>query len=147
ALDQVLEAHAPLELAEDRHVVRVPRAQAVAHLHLLAVLDLEHAAHGRRVAIELAAALVDEQDLPVAVEYDGLAVAVDHRAHVVEAHDALALGAHLGFLDGAARRAADVERAHRELRSRLADRLRGDDADRQATLGNRAAREVHAVAT
>ena len=30
------------------------------------------------------------------------------------------------------RRAADVEGAHGELRARLADRLRGDDADRLA---------------
>ena len=42
--------------------------------------------------------------------------------------------------------AARVERAHRELRSRLADRLRGDDADRVADLGHAPGREERAVA-
>jgi ketosteroid isomerase-like protein len=44
------------------------------------------------------------------------------------------------------RRATDVERAHRELRARLADRLRGDDADGLADVDAVAAREVAAVA-
>ena len=39
-----------------------------------------------------------------------------------------------------------MERAHRQLRARLADRLRGDDADRQAELDQLAGREVAAVA-
>ena len=43
-------------------------------------------------------------------------------------------------------RAADVEGAHRELRARLADRLRGDHADRLADVDQRAAAEVAAVA-
>jgi hypothetical protein len=44
------------------------------------------------------------------------------------------------------RRAADVEGAHGELRARLADRLRGDDADRFADVDRRAAGQVAAVA-
>ena len=51
------------------------------------------------------------------------------------------------LLDLAARRrTTDVERAHRELRARLADRLSGDDADRLADVDPVAAREVAAVA-
>ena len=51
------------------------------------------------------------------------------------------------LLDLAARRrAADVERAHRELRARLADRLAGDDADRLADVDLVAARQVAPVA-
>ena len=42
--------------------------------------------------------------------------------------------------------AARVERPHRELRPRLADRLRGDDADRVADLGHAAGGEEGAVA-
>ena len=44
------------------------------------------------------------------------------------------------------RRAADVERAHRQLRAGLADRLRRDDADRFAVVDRRAAGEIAAVA-
>src|SRR5439155_14269333 len=54
-------------------------------------------------------------------------------------------------LDGArfrapGRRAADVERAHGQLRAGLADRLRGDDADRFADVDLAPAGEVAAVA-
>ena len=42
--------------------------------------------------------------------------------------------------------AADVERPHRQLRARLADRLGGDDAHRHAFLDQRAGGQVHAVA-
>src|SRR3954451_7052918 len=41
---------------------------------------------------------------------------------------------------------AGVERAHRQLRARLADRLRGDDADRVADLGDLARGEERSVA-
>src|SRR5262249_60241123 len=42
--------------------------------------------------------------------------------------------------------AADVERAHRELRAWLTDRLRRDDADRLADVDDVAARQVAPVA-
>ena len=42
--------------------------------------------------------------------------------------------------------AADVERTHRQLRAGLADRLRGDDADRLADVDHVTASEVAAVA-
>ena len=64
-----------------------------------------------------------------------------------EANGALGAGLEVARLDLAAGRgAADVERAHRELRARLADRLGGDDADRLADVDPVAAREVAPVA-
>ena len=45
------------------------------------------------------------------------------------------------------RRAADVERAHRQLRSRLADRLGGDDAHRFTHVDRCAARQIAPVAS
>src|SRR5690606_29523661 len=44
------------------------------------------------------------------------------------------------------RRAADVERAHGELRTRLTDRLRRDDADRFAHVDGRAAGKIATIA-
>src|SRR5205823_9189250 len=52
----------------------------------------------------------------------------------------------LRLLGNARRGAADVERTHRELRARLADRLGGDDADRFADLDELAASEIASVA-
>src|SRR5881296_751483 len=57
-----------------------------------------------------------------------------------------ALGLVLRGLHHTARRAPDVEGAHRELRAGLADRLRGDDADRLAELGQPPGAQVAAVA-
>ena len=66
---------------------------------------------------------------------------------VAEADDAFGARLERALLDLAARRrATDVERAHRELRARLADRLGGDDADRLADVDPVAASEVAAVA-
>ena len=47
---------------------------------------------------------------------------------------AVVLGLDLRNLEHLRRRAADVERPHRQLRARLADGLGGDDADRFAEL-------------
>src|SRR5690606_24658419 len=44
------------------------------------------------------------------------------------------------------RRAADVERAHGQLRARLTDRLRRDDAHGLADVDRRAAREIAPIA-
>ena len=72
-------------------------------------------------------------------------VALDHR-QVVEPHRALVLGVERRLLRHPRRRAADVEGAHRQLRAGLADRLGGDDADRQAELDHLAGGQVAAVA-
>jgi hypothetical protein len=50
------------------------------------------------------------------------------------------------LLGHARRGAADMERPHRQLRARLADGLRGDDADRLAELDHLAGGKVAAVA-
>ena len=76
--------------------------------------------------------------LSVALGLDDLQALVADRAGVLRVERRL--------LGDARRRAADVERAHRQLRARLADRLRGDDADRLAELDQLAGREVAAVA-
>ena len=73
------------------------------------------------------------------------ALGLDHLQALV-ADRAGVLGVERGLLADPRRRAADVERPHRQLRARLADRLRRDDADRQAQLDELARRQVAAVA-
>src|SRR5438067_7014693 len=146
AFHDVLVLHLAGELGEDRVGERIPLDEHRALLDLLLRLDLQLGAVHDRVALALPAALVGHADLAVAVGGHEVAVAVHDRAQVVELHDARALGLVLGGLDDAAGRAADVEGPHRELRARLADRLRGDDADRLAQLGQPARAEVAAVA-
>ena len=63
---------------------------------------------------------------------------VDH-VQLVVARGPAGRGPDLGLLDTAGRRTTDVERPHGQLRTRLTDRLRGDDADRHAHLDHMAA--------
>src|SRR5439155_8057854 len=65
---------------------------------------------------------------------------------VDELDEALVAGLERGLLGPSARCSADVEGPHGELRSRLADRLRRDDADRLAQVHHVTAREVAPVA-
>src|SRR5256885_11575630 len=74
------------------------------------------------------APVVGHADLAVAVGRDQVAVAVHDRTQVVVLDHARALRLMLGCLDDAARRPADVEGPHRELRARLTDGLGGHEA-------------------
>ena len=99
------------------------------------------------VMLALAAGVVDDDELAVAVHDADGAVALRGEVRVADADEAFVARLERALLDLAARRrATDVERAHRELRARLADRLAGDDADRLADVDLVAAREVASVA-
>src|SRR4029077_17250247 len=69
-----------------------------------------------------------------------------YRLEVMEAGDALV--AHLDAARGRGPRCgtADVEGTHGELRARLADQLRGDDAARLADVNRAPARQIAPVA-
>ena len=112
----------------------------------MAVFDLEARAVDDVVAFFFAALFVDDGDQAGTVHRnDLLAAALDH-LQVDELHEAVVAGFDLRLFGDAGCRAADVERAHRELRARFADGLRGDHADRFAHLDEAAGGEVAAVA-
>src|SRR5262249_35504528 len=146
AFHDVLVLHPARELREDRVRERIPLDEHGTRLDLLLRLDLELGAVHDRIALALAAPLVGHADLAVAVGGHEVPVPVHDRTQFVELHYARALRLVLGRLDDTAGRAADVERPHRQLRARLADRLRGDDTDGLAELGQTARAEVAAVA-
>src|SRR5262249_23107120 len=77
---------------------------------------------------------------------DPLAAVIDDVVDPLVLDGAALLGLGLALADLAADHATDVERAHRKLRARLADRLRGDDADRHALLDQRPRGQVPSVA-
>ena len=83
---------------------------------------------------------------PAAIHGDGCAAAALDVFEVHELDDAVVARFKRGTLGNAGRRSADVESAHRQLRARFADGLRGDDADRFAEFHHAAGRQVAAVA-
>ena len=109
-------------------------------------LDLEDGAGRHFVLLHLAAFFVDERNFAVPREHDLLAFFGRHDLEPRVLDDTAALGLDVALFDVVLTDAADVERTHRELRARLADRLGGDDADRHALFHQRAGRQVHAVA-
>src|SRR5262245_19029779 len=145
--DDVLEADGARLLGEDRERVRIPLNERLTLLELLAVLHLHALAVDDRVAFAIAPLFVLDDERAVAVHDDQLA------ALFVRLDDLQPLGVHRprmarikGLLLGhARRRAADVERPHRQLRARLADRLRRDHADGLTELDEPAGGEITAV--
>src|SRR5690606_25531537 len=98
------------------------------------------------VALPLTAELVDDAELAGTRHRDPVTLLMVHGLQIVQTRRTFALDLH-GIGGRRPRgRAADVEGAHRELRARLADRLRGDDADRLAEIDAMTARQIAPVA-
>src|SRR5439155_1740598 len=146
ALEDLLVLDPARELGEDRIRERVPLDENRARLDPLVGLDLDLGTVDHRVALPLPAALVGHADLTVAVGRDQVAVTVHDRTQVVVLDQARALRLVLGRLDDAARRPADGEGPHRELRARFADGLGRDNTHRLAELREPPGAEVTPVA-
>src|SRR4029078_12648846 len=128
AFDDVAELHDAGHLGQDRHRERIPLRQQLARLDAFAFTQVQARAVGEAVALALAARLVGDHDLAVAVHDDPHLVALDD-VGALQLHDAVVARLELWLLGAARTEAADGERPHRQLRAGLADRLGGDDAD------------------
>ena len=143
---QVLELDRAAGFGEDRERVGIPFGKQFAELDGLIFFDAQARAVDHVVALLFAALFVDDGDQAVAVHGDQVFAAAAHDVHVNEAHEAAVAGFELGLLGDSRGRSADVERAHGELRARLADGLRGDHADRFAQFDEAAGGQVASVA-
>ena len=132
-------------LGDDRQGVGVPLGELVAARDLRAFLRQQLGAVAELVHRPVDAVLVDDGDLHGARHDDLLAVGVGQQVGAAELR-ACPPGSPRGRLRAALGDAADVEGPHRQLGAGLADRLRGDDADRLAGVHLGAAGEVAPVA-
>ena len=133
------------DLGEDGEGVRIPLEQDLVLLDGHALFEQDPGAVHHRVAFSLAAPLVDDDEDAVAVHGHQLALVVPDGGDVEVLHKAVLLGVLRGLLADPRGRAADVERPHRKLGSRLADGLGGDHAHRLTPLDRLAGGEVAAV--
>ena len=146
----------PGDVGEDRVRVRIPGEQHAVLRHLRAVLDhqggaerhVEPGVHGELARAVLGPVCRGLEHQLAFVAGDDLLVLrrLDEHQPVAVLDHALDLGLARRLLGDARRGAADVEGPQRELRARLADRLRGQDADRFAQVHHVHGREVAAVA-
>src|SRR5262249_10890569 len=146
ALENVLEADLARLLGEDRERVRIPLDQHLALLDLLPFLHLQPRAVDDRITLAVAPLLILHDERSAAVHHDQSAVFRLDDGHALEADGAGIARLERRLRADPRRGAADVERAHRQLRARLADRLRGDDPDCLAELDQLSGGEVAAVA-
>ncbi len=145
AVDEVFELDRAGDVGEDRAGVRIPLGDALALLDRVAVIDQQARAVGHAVRGAFDALLVLDHDRHVAAHRHQAVFGVAHGIAVADLHDAFIGGFDEGLVHDL-RRTTDVEGAHGELGSRLADRLRRDDADGFAHVDGRAACQVAAVA-
>ena len=147
AFKDVVELHLAGLLGQDRHVVRVPLDEDFALLDLGAIRDGDDRTDNDSVLLQLALVVGEDGNGAVLVEDDVvLAVFECNQAQLVVVHSAVVFGLDLRHLEHRGSGAADVERAHGELRARLADGLRGDDAGGFAQFHPGARGQVAAIA-
>src|SRR5690606_10534074 len=131
---------------ELRHGERIPLSDELTGLHPLALHHLELGAVGELVALTLAARVIDDEELTVAVHDHELPVLALNGVERLEAHGSRGAVLEAGLLGATLGRTTDVEGPHRELGARLTDGLGGDDADRLTDGDLAAAGEVTSVA-
>ena len=146
AVLEVLEAHDTGDFRDDRVGMRVPAGQTLAGLHGLAFGHQDDGAVRHLVTLALAAVGVHHADFTGAGGGNAEVFLVLHRLQVVLAHRTGGAGVNAVGGNGTGGRATDVEGTHGQLRARLADRLRRDDADSLADVDQVATRQVAAVA-
>src|SRR5262245_16069938 len=144
-LDQILELDCALDLGEDRPGIGIPLRDALAALDHVTVLDQQTRAVLDAVHRALGPVGIEHGDHHIAGHGDRLPVGVLHHVLVLDLDLAVEVRLDDRLLRDL-RGAADMERAHGELRARLADRLRADDAHRPAHVERRAAGEIAPVA-
>src|SRR5262245_44101833 len=143
--DQILEADRALHFGHDRPRIRIPLGDALAALDVVAGIDLESRAVRNAVYGSFGTVRIDHGHDQVAAHRDQVAVRISRHVQVLDLDRAFEIRLDERLL-GDLRCAADVERPHGELRTRLPDRLGGDNAHRLAHIDRRAAREIAPVA-
>src|SRR5688572_12199478 len=149
-LDDVDEANRARHVRDDRRGVGIPREDHLVPLHRIAIAHHHDGAEGHRQAranLRVLVGALPDDDLAFIGGDDPVILAVlDHDQAIAVFHHAVELGLARGLFGDTRRRSTDVERAQRELRSRLADRLGRDDADGLAEVHHGHGRQVPAVA-
>ena len=130
AINEVDEAHETTDFRHDRVVMRVPAGDRLASLDRGAVLDCDGRTIRQLVAFALAAMAVQHRQFAGTRYRDQVAVGVLDKLQVVELDGTSGLDRDVVHGCRTRCRATDVERTDCQLGAGLADRLRGDDADR-----------------
>ena len=146
AFDDIVEADASFFLGKNRHVVRIPLHEGFTGLDLFAIGHGDHRTDGDVVGFQFGIGLgIAHDDRAVFVEHNVAAIPQIHNAETFIVHHAGLLGLDFRLLENRRGRTADVEGAHGELSTRLANGLRSDDAHCLAQLSRATGGVIAAV--
>ena len=142
----VLEPDPAGVLGNDRTCQRIPSGNGGASLDGATRLDRQNCTIRHLVTFTFTSRVIDNQDLARSANHDLLAFCVVHQPELFGQSD-IPVGLRFNRIGhrGARSRATDVEGPHGELRTRLTDRLSGDDTDGFARVNQYAAAEVATV--
>src|SRR5262249_34082340 len=143
--DKVLEPDRALDLGQHRTGIGIPFGDPLTALDLVTLLDAQARTVLDAMDRTLGAILVDHDHRHVARHDDGFAIGILGDVFVLDLDLAVEVRLDERLL-GDLSRATDVERPHGKLRARLADRLRGNDADRLAHVDRCSTGEIAPVA-
>src|SRR5262249_31566869 len=129
AVDEVIELHEARHLGDDGVSMRIPGRADLARLDHVAFLDVDDRTIGNLVPLALATEVIDHADLTRTRHRHQVPLLVLHRLNMVEADQALVANLDAAGRSGSGRGTTDVEGTHRKLRTRLTDRLRGNNAN------------------
>src|SRR5277367_2826260 len=154
AFDDLAVLNRAADFGDDRRRVRIPFGDQLARLDLVAFGLAQLGAIHERVTLAFALAhaaafvgdLRGDNYFAMPRHHDQVAVAALDGVDAMQAHHAFVANFQRGLLGAPAGGAADVEGTHRELRARLANRLRGNDSDRLAQVDEVPAAEIASVA-
>jgi hypothetical protein len=143
--DQIFESDSTLKLCQNRPGVGIPLGDTLAALDHVTFVNVHARAVLDAVGCAFSAVRIDNGDDHITHHRNQITFAVSCDRPVPERDLAVEVRLdHRLLVD--LRSATDMERAHRELRTRLANRLRRDDADRLAVIDGRAASQITAIA-
>src|SRR4029077_15902684 len=125
--------HDSFDVRENGKRVRIPLGETIAAFYARAFIDLQPRAIDDAIGRTFLTLWIHDHRLHVAAHRDQLTVGILDDVAVHDLDLAVIAGFDLG-LAGNLRRTPDVERAHGKLRTRFADRLRRDHADRFADI-------------
>ena len=143
ALFHVFKLHTTCVFGNHRMGVRVPSGQRCARFQLFSILHFQRCAVRDFVQLALATCRVQNHDFARAANHNQFAFIIGDVTHLpAKTHRAVRLGFHLACSRRTRCRATDVERTHRQLGARFADRLRRNHADCFARVHQFTARQI-----
>src|SRR5581483_1291791 len=142
AVDEVLELQETRDLGDDRVGMGIPGRADLTRNHGIAFLHRNHRAVRNLVPLALATEVIHHADLTRARHRNQVSLLVLHRLDMVEPDHALVT--HLDTARGSRSGSGttDVEGTHRELCSRLTDRLRGDNTNSLTDTDRTTSRQI-----